>query len=127
MEEEIRALLLATGGVTNLCGTRINFGERPQGQALPALVLNTVSATEGLHMNGKGPHDARIQVDCYATTPRARTLLARAVLARLNAYRGGGFLFIEHADTRDTREGGTNEVTRTYRAGMDFLVTWRAE
>lgn len=127
MEEELRALLLADGGVSSHVDARVNFGTRPQGQPLPAIVLNTISDTEGVHMNGKGPFDSRVQIDCYGITYGAATLVSRAVLSALNFYRGGGFLIIKHLATRKTREGGSNEVERPYRAGMDFKTIWRPE
>jgi len=127
MEEEFRALLLATSAVTALVGTRINWGVHPQGASLPAIVLNTVSGFDGLHMNGTGPHEGRVQVDCYATTFGAAKAASRAVIEVLHAYRGGGFLFIQHSSTRDSREGGSNEADRPYRTGLDFNTTWRPE
>jgi len=78
-----------------------------------------------VHMNGTGPHEGRVQVDCYGMTYSAAKNAGKAVVAALNAYRGGGFLFISHASTRDSREGGTNEAERPYRTGLDFNITWR--
>ncbi len=42
MEEEFRALMLATGAITALVGTRIEWGARAQGAPLPSIVLNLV-------------------------------------------------------------------------------------
>lgn len=127
MEEELRALLLADSGVSSHVSDRVNFGTHPQGHPWPAIVLNVISDTEAVHMNGKGPHDGRVQVDCYGMTYGAAALLSHAVLGALNTYRGGGFLFIKHLSTRNTREGGSNEAERPYRAGMDFETVWRVE
>lgn len=127
MEEEFRAILLASGGLSALVGDRINWGVHPQGQAFPAIVLNLVSGFEGIHMNGTGPFEGRVQVDCDAETYADAKRISRAVIGLLNTYRGGGFLFISHTSTRDDRKGGSNEAMRPFRAGLDFNVTWRPE
>lgn len=125
MDQELRALLLGNAGITNLVSTRINFGTHPQGKPLPAIVLNVASAIEQIHMNGKGPHQVRFQIDCYATTYAAAKQAGDAVNDLLNAYVGGGFLFIRQVARRRTREGGANESTRDYRDSQDFITHWR--
>jgi hypothetical protein len=128
MEQEFRSILLASSGVTALVGTRVNFGTHPQGQPYPALVLNVISDAEDYHMNGpNGLFQGRVQVDCYGLTYGAAKAASRAVRALLHCYRGGGFLLITHVSTRDSREGGSNEVERPFRVGMDFTTAWRAE
>ena len=125
MEETFRALLLSDSGVSSHVGNRVNFGTHPQGRPLPAIVLNVVSSTEDNHMNGKGPFNGRMQVDVYGGTYKAATLAARAVLNKLNSYRGGGFDFIEHISTRNSRKSGSNEVSQPFRASLDFNIIWR--
>ena len=125
MEQELRTLMRSTSVITAQVGQRIEWGTHPQGTPLPAIVLTVASGFEGVHMNGTGPHEGRIQIDCYGMTYGAAKNAASAVVAALNAYRGGGFLFISHASTRDSREGGTNEAERPYRTGLDFNITWR--
>lgn len=128
MEEDFRALLLASSGLTALVGTRINFGTHPQGSAFPAVVLNTVSDVEDYHMNGHGGlSDGRVQVDVYAGTYAAAKIAARAARSALHFYRGGGFLLITHLSTRDTRESGSNEAERHSRVSMDFKTSWRPD
>jgi len=128
MEESIRALLLASSGVSSLVGTRVNFGTHPQGQPLPAIVLNTISDAEDYHMNGSGGlFEGRIQADVYAPTYGAAKLASRAVRKALHFYRGGGFFLITQISARDSREGGSNEAERPYRVSMDFKTSWRPE
>jgi hypothetical protein len=128
MEEDFRALLLADTGVAALVGTRVNFGAHPQGQPLPALVLQTISDQEDFSMQGpSGLLEGRVQVDCYADTYGGSKLLSRATRSALNGYRGGGFLLVTQVSARDSREGGSNEATRPYRVSMDFLTHWRPE
>lgn len=121
MEEEFRAL------VAGVVAAPVNFGAHPQGASFPAIVLNLVSGFEGIHMNGTGPFEGVVQADCYADTYRAAKVLSREVVQALHTYRQGGFLMISHSSTRDSREGGTNEVERPYRTSLDFNVTWRPE
>lgn len=125
MDQELRTLLKADSNITSLVGTRVNFGTHPQGKPLPAIVLNIASALEEIHMNGKGPHQVRFQIDCYATTYAAAKQVGDAVNDLLNAYVGGGFLFIRQVARSRTREGGTNEPTRDYRDRQDFITHWR--
>jgi len=126
MEEALRAILLATSGVTALVGTRVNWGGHPQGLALPAIVLTVISDNLGHRLNGPdGLAQGRVQVDCYAGTYGAAKLLSRAVLAALDSYRGGNFSGVFHAGSRDGREGGTNEADRPFRVSIDFMTNWR--
>lgn len=128
MEEEFRALLTGSAAVTAIAPSdRINFGEHPQGAALPALVMNTISDFEGLTMQGPdGLSEGRVQVDCYAATYPEAKGLSRAVRDVFHGLRAGGFRLVEHTDTRDSREGGSNEATRPYRVSLDFTTAWRA-
>jgi hypothetical protein len=125
MEEQLRALLLAATGVTALASTRVNFGEHPQGQPLPAVVLNTVQDAEGHDLEGVDDlSQGRVQIDCYAATYGAAKLLARAVRGALDGYKGGDFMGVFLVSARDGREGGTNEADRPFRVSMDFLTNW---
>jgi hypothetical protein len=127
METAFRAILFGAAGVTALAGTRINWGAHPQGAAYPAAVLMRVSDAESYTLDGRdGLSKGRVQVDCYGMEYKAARDLAAAIRAVLSGYRGGNFSLIEHAATRDSREGGTNEAERPYRVSMDFLTHWRA-
>ena len=127
MEEQLRAALLASSGVTALApAPRINWGTHPQGEPLPALVLNVISDAEGLTMQGPdGLSEGRVQIDAYAMTYGEAKTLSRAVRSVLHGYRGGGFRLVQHVATRDSREGGTNEAERPFRVSMDFTTHWR--
>jgi hypothetical protein len=111
-----------------LVGARVNFGAHPQGQPLPAIVLNTVSDLEGVSLDGRdGLSGARIQVDCYAIDYGPAKRLSRAVKAVLNGYSGDRIQGVFHAGSRDGREGGTNEAIRPYRVSLDFNLTYSEE
>lgn len=128
LQTDLRDVLLNDAGVAAICATRVDWGARPQGRVLPAVVLMQVSGTDGLDLDGPdGLSRVRVQADCYGVTYGAAAGLADAVRAALNGYRGGGFRLIEHAATRDMREGGSNEPDRPFRVMLDFLCHWRAE
>lgn len=127
MEEDFRALLLAGPVAALVPAGAVNWGEHPQGAGAPYIVLEVISAGEGLHMKGPdGLERFRVQADCYAAGYGAAKGLARALRGQLHGYRGGGFRLIEHADSRDHgRGGGSNEAERLHRVGVDFIVHWR--
>jgi len=123
MEQELRALLKADPAIVAIVAGRVNFGVHPQGQPLPAIVLNVVSDVAGVTLDGpENVATARIQVDCYADTYGAATLLGRAVLACLNGYAGGNLQGVFHAGSRGTQDGGSGEVTRPFRTSLDFEI-----
>mgnify|MGYP003667074393 FL=1 len=123
MEETLRAILLATAGVTAVCATRIDFGANAQGAAFPRVVMFTISDNEDHNLQGPDGHSVgRVQVDCYALTYGQSKQLSRAVRAVLNGYSGGGFQGVFLAGSRETREAGTNEAERPFRVSLDFIT-----
>ena len=125
MEEAFRAILTGDASVTALAAGGINFGTHPQGQPLPAIVLNLVSVVRTYSVAAPDQtYDARVQVDCYAQTYGAMKGLSRAVVAALNGHRGDGFKGIFHVAERDSREGGADEASRPYRATLDFMAVY---
>ncbi|WP_417723957.1 tail completion protein gp17 [Salipiger sp.] len=67
MEEELRAMLRAETAVAALVGARVYWGERPQGDPLPAVVLTVVDDREGSTLSGgDGLFLGMVQADCYA-------------------------------------------------------------
>ncbi|MFG6586066.1 DUF3168 domain-containing protein [Sulfitobacter sp. MOLA879] len=125
MEELIRDLLLADAGVSGHVGDRVNYGTHPQGEPYPGLVLNTVWDAEGMNIDGPdGVSRGRVQVDCYAMTYGGAKWLSRAVRNVLSGHAGGALQGVFHASSRDSREGGTNEVERPFRVSLDFNVTF---
>lgn len=125
MEKIIRALLLADRGVFNVAGSRVNFGTHPQGEPLPALVLNTVSDFGGYLIDAPdGMFQARLQVDAYAMDYDSTKRLSRAARTALSGYSGSGIQGVFHVSSRDSREGGSNEAERPYRISLDFTITY---
>lgn len=126
MEEDIRTLLLADGGVSAVVGTRINWGAHPQGAALPALVLNAISDVSGHTLEGPwAMSDGRVQIDCYAQSYGAAKTLGRSVRTALDGYKGGAINAVFFENAQDGREGGTNEADRPFRMSLDFIVNYQ--
>ncbi|MFD2175937.1 tail completion protein gp17 [Rhodobacter lacus] len=119
MQQALRALLGTVIGAE-----KIAWGRLPQGTALPAVVLHLIDHVDGMTMQGPdGLWRGRVQVDCYAPGYDDAEALARAVIARLHGYRGGGFRGILLVARRDDDEPGASD--RPVRVSMDFLTNWR--
>lgn len=79
---------------TGLASGRVYWAERPQGTALPALVLMTISDDRPQHLKGFSLSPGRIQVDAYASTHKDAWALAEAALVALvpgGAFNGHNF------------------------------------
>ena len=125
MEEALRTLLKASTELSDLVRTRVDWGSRPQGSDLPAVVLFLIDDVEGHTQSGpEGLSRARVQVNCYGSTYLSSLEVARAVRGLLDGYRGGLFQGIFLALSRSSREGGTNEPDRPFLHQLDFIVNW---
>lgn len=127
MDQSLWALLTGSVAVTALCGQRVFWGIAPQGEALPAVVLNIVSTSDvSLYMNGGGGlWRHRVQVDCYALDrPQARAL-ARAVTTLLHLRHDEDFDLILFESEREDIEDAA--VDRPSRISCDFIINWRPD
>ena len=124
MEEGFRALLQGDAGILAIVpAARINWGERPTREQLPAIVLTLVSGGESLTLDGPdGLAEARVQVDCYGATFAQARAVAEAVRARLNGYSGGAIQLIALALERAATDAAA--VDRPTRRLLDFKVIW---
>jgi len=123
MEEALRAMILADAGVSAIVGQRVYWGDRPQGEPVPAIVMLGISQVAGHHMQGPdGVTMRRVQCDCYAETYLGSKMLERALKAAIDGKRSGILQGIFLANARDLREAGTNDADRFYRASVDFMV-----
>lgn len=87
-ETDLRTRLLADATIAAAVGTRIYWKMRPQGSALPAIVLGTIYGARDQHFEGPiGTQGNRIQFDCLASTALAALNLRDAVVAEIE---GGG-------------------------------------
>lgn len=127
MEETIVALLLNDSAVSLIAGQRVNWSERGQGAALPAVVLHRISGVRDYHMEGaSGLVQSRVQADCWASTYKDAVRLSRAVRAALSGYRAGdtqgAFIDAERQSVEKEADG----AQRFFRVSLDFKI-WHAE
>lgn len=124
MEAALIAKLLASAGVTALVSTRINWLRRPQGEALPAIVLHRIDGTPDVHHGGaSGLVVSRVQVDIWAASYGSAKAIARAVETAIAAqtFTQGAVRFdvILIADERDST---FDELTPLFRTSLDLMV-----
>lgn len=124
MEAALIARLLATAGVTALVSTRVNWSRRPQGSALPAIVLHRIDGTPDVHHSGRsGLVTSRVQCDCWAESYGAAKAIARAVETAITAQ-----TFTQGATRFDAilidseRDDTSDETTPLFRTSLDLLV-----
>lgn len=112
METALRARLLADATVAAIVGTRVDWDVRPQGDALPALVLETVNGTRSQHHSGFDtfqPTD--VQFNCFAGSKKIAVDLREAVIAAITpAANAGGTAFLR-AQNVETRQRPDNVST----------------
>lgn len=125
MEAALIAQLLATTGITALVGNRINWARRPQGSALPAIVLHRIDGSPDYHLTGSsGLVESRVQVDCWGLSYGSAKAVARAVEAAVSAARftRGAIRFdaILIVDERDTTFDEGN--VPIFRTSLDLQV-----
>ena len=124
MEAALIAKLLAATGVTALVSTRINWSRRPQGAALPAIVLQRVSGTPDVHHAGaSGLVVSRVQVDCWAASYGSAKAVARAVETAITAqtFTQGSIRFdVILIDSE--RDDSTDETTPLFRTSLDLMI-----
>ncbi len=124
MEADLITRLLATVGVTALVSTRINWSRRPQGAALPAIVLHRVSGTPDVHHGGaSGLVVSRVQVDCWAASYGSAKAIARAVQTAITAQsftQGATRFDVILVDSE--RDDSTDETTPLFRTTLDLMV-----
>jgi hypothetical protein len=124
MEAALMAKLLASASITALVSTRINWSRRPQGSALPCIVLHRIDGTPDVHHGGaSGLVQSRVQVDCWGASYGAAKAIARAVETAVTAqtFTQGAIRFdvILVADERDST---FDETTPIFRTSLDLLV-----
>jgi hypothetical protein len=121
MQTELRARLLADATIAGLVGTRIDWGLRPQGKALPAISLTLIPTPRDYHMGGaQQTQFYRVQVDCWASNYKDAHTLRDAVIAELEPASASFFgSFVERsADMPELT--GMGEI---HRAMLEFKIT----
>jgi len=120
----LRARLVAAAPVAALAGDRVYWIERPQGSALPAVTLQTITEDRAQHFAGfHGTQMARVQADIWAPTYGAARGLAEAVVAAAAPEQSGngvafGRGFIDRMADSGERLGEQN----VFRVTIDFII-----
>jgi hypothetical protein len=130
IETALRALLLASPGVSTLVGARVYMTILPPAVTYPAVTYQIVSGES--HYSHQGPSDLgspRVQVDCYAETDIGVLALRDAVMAALSGFKGHAgsppviIQGVFRAMERDGYEGGLARAgPRLWRKSIDFNV-----
>jgi hypothetical protein len=124
LEEDLRALLLTGPGIP----PRVYWVQRPQGAAMPDIVLTRITGLPDYHMQGpSGLVQSRVQADVWTSSTYAEAKgIARALAALLSGYRGTigatRFQMIQIDGERDFFDAGSNDAERFYRVSVDLLI-----
>lgn len=121
----VRARLLADSTVSGIVGTRIDWVNRPQKAALPAISLQTVSDPRSEHLKGfDGARETRVQCDCWAATYSAALALARAAIAALKSPATISGKKFGNARVDAQRDLGENVADGNFihRQSVDFII-----
>lgn len=132
MEENLIAFLLADVPLKALVGTKINWLQRPQASALPAITLQRIS---DLPTNDGCGADAltetRVQIDCWGLTFTSVLAVSRAVEAALSgqSFTHGTteFVSVFIDASSDTAEPGTTQGSIIHRVRTDYQFWHREE
>ena len=130
-EEDFRTALLADSAIAAAIATRAAWGQLPQAQPRPLLVLWDIVVTPEYTMRGiEGLESRIVQIDCRAETFAAAKTLARDVRARLETIGGTiGATEFQRCFFRSERDMGTltgDPVEPDQCVQVDTLVWFRA-
>lgn len=130
MEEALVARLLAASAISAIVGGRVNWGERPQKEGLPAITLSVISP--GRNYTHGGADDLaspRVQIDCWARTYLSAKSLARAVRDTLEPPATQGAIKFSASFLDGERDLGPEDVgggAKVFRISLDFIVWFSA-
>jgi len=128
VELVIKGLLDAAAGVTALVGSRMYAINRPEGDALPAVVWNQISDVPHPVLNqSAGPEVmvARMQINCISDTPEDVKALLEQIRLALHLQSGtiNGVQTISILQAT-TGPDSYDRVTNTYAQPVDFMITY---
>ena len=116
--------LLADTGLAAAVDDRIHWSIVPQDTPLPYIRLQVVSDHEDTDIKGRPlPHDARVQMDCFAMSYGETRMLAKLVKAALREpaqVAGVQFGRAQFAGPRDGGEDG--DGSWVHRASLDCAL-----
>lgn len=130
--EAVRAYLVAQAGITALVSTRVRTTQADESDALPYILLTTVSDYSEYSMAGEvGLARSRVQVDCIGGTPLSASNVSEAVRSAMSGYRGLMSSVAVRRCHRIDRTGpemyGPVDGSQRgkYRVRMDFSIDYR--
>lgn len=120
MQTALRARLVSQ----TAAGTRVYWLDRPQGTALPAITLQTISGDRPQTYSAfQDWRTIRVQLDVWAASYGEARAILEAAIAALAAKGNSNGIFFDRTDfegERDTTE--RLETQLIYRTGIDLIV-----
>ena len=130
MEEFLIAFLLANEAVAGQVDTRVWWEARPQGTALPAIVLHRIDGSRDYCMSGPSRLvSSRVQVDCWGATYGDAKRTARTVVQALSSLKttyGEIQIQAAFADSERDYSEEAGASARVFRTSLDFII-WHTE
>lgn len=127
MDEALRDLLLEHAPIAGAVQRRVDWGVRPQGNALPAITLLRISGIPQMNLSGRARWSRdRIQIECWGRTYKAAKDLALIIGGDdglLAGYRGDHLGVRLRTLVLDQRsDTDTDSVGVVHRTSLDVLV-----
>lgn len=92
LEVDLVQALLANAGLSELVGERITWAKRPEDEALPAIVLHSISSRQGYTTQRQDSlRGALVQMDCVAGDEVTAWALRAALTEALDTLRTAPF------------------------------------
>lgn len=116
MEQELYTLL--SGAVD----FPIAWGTLGSGVETPRAAMYRTSGVRGMHMQGLGLMQTRVQIDCYGVSYGQAIGASKDIRTALEGYRGG---VIQGAFLEATRDQFTDDAQLLHRVSLTFSITHR--
>jgi hypothetical protein len=131
--EALIARAKADPGIAAIAADHVFWVERPQGVALPALVLQTISGDRPEDLDGApSMRSTRVQASCFALAKAAggggyqqsRELAEAAIAALLPEAEVGGIVFWRATASEPADLGADTETGFIFHAAADLVLRW---
>lgn len=129
LDAALIARLQAASAVAAIVGTKVYAIQRPQGDAVPAVVLRHSGGEDVENIDGDSDMtEARITADCFGVTNLQAKALARAVKAALKPPGLQGSFSFDASDVNGPIDLGEPGVAGwQHRASLDCVIRHGAE
>lgn len=128
MQAALRKRLVDASPVAAIASTRINWIIRPQGDALPAITLQTISGgNETDYTANQQTQTNRVQIDVWGKTYASVRALAAAVIAAVEPPHSGDGIRFERSFLENQSDLGEQTDTGfIHRISLDFIIWYAA-